>query len=692
MAIPKPANHIALKSSEFKTFSMGVSAGAADLVASYLRDGIYSDSRMACVREYAFNARDEHDKHGITRPVELTLSKTEFRVRDFAKGLEQEDMKTLFGELGNSDKRENDNQTGCFGIGSSAAFSYTDSFSAVSICDGIKTVYAFMLEVGKGGISRATASVISEDFAEEDEPSGIEIIIPLKEEDYFQFDNKVIEFMKWDLYNDWFKYTYEPDPYRHLEKDPDPNYNEELEGEPEDLSPDVSYNLNIIDSFNTDCGRRVHIFKDSQFPNNTYVKVGHAIYRYNLWNCQDMVINGCKVLVEIDNKDVSIALNREEIKKDKEGETEHFLNVLDQSILKKMKDIAAEIIKNPTPLDILHAHAHVPPKGNGWCSTKTLRQMIVDGHPIPKFRQEHYHLYQSYEVEESGNTRLKPLGKCRTGEYNRINQIVIVGDKPFGMTKVNQLHEREGYDPEETLYARKNYEVTDFDECIQPVVVDLKDYEYPKPSRKTKIVQNELGERIKIKYPKRLRSMKTTGHHFLYNLRNTTRDTKDWEADIADGALVCWATKDELEKYEVQPYHNRVLIPQGIFIPTTIKATKFAEAKLPSLKKYLECIFPNYKKVEENDCFSNLDQLGSGLSGEITKLYPQPSYSLERVFGQVFFKDAKFKRKLDKKIKKVVGIRDGNTLMGAAFKLYDNDRWAVHEDIKTQIENTIKSL
>ena len=101
---------------------MGIDQKHAARITKYLRDSIYSDKVRAVVHELIANALDEHRKYRVASPVQTGIrnngSGYSFYVRDFAKGLSEKDVREVFGMYANSTKLENNNQQGCFGIGS----------------------------------------------------------------------------------------------------------------------------------------------------------------------------------------------------------------------------------------------------------------------------------------------------------------------------------------------------------------------------------------------------------------------------------------------------------------------------------------------------------------------------------------------------------------------------------------------
>jgi DNA topoisomerase VI subunit B len=115
---------------------MGMDAQGMDLATFFMRDKIYSNKIRAVVREYACNAIDEHKKFGIERPVDIGLryegQETVFFCRDYAKGLDENGVRNIFGMYFRSTKSTSNDAIGGFGVGSKAGHCYNDTFFVVS--------------------------------------------------------------------------------------------------------------------------------------------------------------------------------------------------------------------------------------------------------------------------------------------------------------------------------------------------------------------------------------------------------------------------------------------------------------------------------------------------------------------------------------------------------------------------------
>lgn len=190
--------------------TMGMSAKGMDIAAYFLRDKIYNDKVLACVREYICNAVDEHKKYNVERPVVVKIdtiktAKT-WSVRDYAKGLDEQGIRNIFGMYFESTKNHSNEYVGGFGIGSKSAHSYTDTFYISSHHNGTCSMYACVLGGGDKGVP------IGEIFKISEEPtitSGIEISFEITNdsETFFNTTKTFIENFDHDFNIEFYKNT-----------------------------------------------------------------------------------------------------------------------------------------------------------------------------------------------------------------------------------------------------------------------------------------------------------------------------------------------------------------------------------------------------------------------------------------------------------------------------------------------------
>ena len=183
------------QSDDFKSFQFGIKESGLSHIFNVLRNQLYSDKVLAVIREYSTNAVDAHIEVGqADKPIKVTLPTQmtpEFKVRDFGRGLTEEQVAQIYAMYGESTKRGTNEQIGQLGLGSKSAFAYGDNFVINSFVKGNKTTYnAFIDPSDVGQISKIHSE-------KTDENDGIEIVIPVKSDDYEEFYLKATRLYKY---------------------------------------------------------------------------------------------------------------------------------------------------------------------------------------------------------------------------------------------------------------------------------------------------------------------------------------------------------------------------------------------------------------------------------------------------------------------------------------------------------------
>jgi hypothetical protein len=156
-----------------------------------LSSTLYTDQKLAVVREVLCNAWDAHVDAGITdRAVIVTINADKFTVQDFGYGIPKDKIGPIYGTYGNSTKQHDGKQTGGFGLGCKAPFAYTDHFEVTSINGGEKTIYAMSRSSaqvgGKPGIKPIATFPASTE-------SGITVSLDLKESNDRHLFHRLVE-------------------------------------------------------------------------------------------------------------------------------------------------------------------------------------------------------------------------------------------------------------------------------------------------------------------------------------------------------------------------------------------------------------------------------------------------------------------------------------------------------------------
>lgn len=155
------------------------------MIFDILRNKMYSNPILAICREITCNARDAHREVGTPDvPVVIHLPNTleqYYKVKDFGPGISPDRMSNIFIKYTASTKRNDNTQTGGFGLGAKTPFSYSDSFSIVTNYNGTQYNYSCNIDETKVG----KLSLMSQSPTKE--PNGTEIIIPVKHKNFTEF-------------------------------------------------------------------------------------------------------------------------------------------------------------------------------------------------------------------------------------------------------------------------------------------------------------------------------------------------------------------------------------------------------------------------------------------------------------------------------------------------------------------------
>lgn len=153
-----------------KALEIAATPAAFDILANKL----YSNPRLAVLRELSTNANDVHIMAGKTdKSFQLHIPTDNdhyFRVRDFGPGLTVDEFEVIYFNFFVSTKKDDETQTGNFGLGAKSPFACANSFKVSSYQNGKKVTYQLQPEDGI-----PTYEIIED--TETDEPDGLEIYI-----------------------------------------------------------------------------------------------------------------------------------------------------------------------------------------------------------------------------------------------------------------------------------------------------------------------------------------------------------------------------------------------------------------------------------------------------------------------------------------------------------------------------------
>lgn len=158
----------------FKTTGFGIATSAK--MFHLFSKNIYTYDVRAVIREISCNALDAHVDAGVDKPFSVhlpTMFEPWFSVRDYGKGLDDEDIRQIYCIYGASTKEHRNDQIGALGLGSKSPFAIVESFMVTSNHDGVKRTYScFLNEKGEPNIAQLTE--------EETDETGIEVYVPIE--------------------------------------------------------------------------------------------------------------------------------------------------------------------------------------------------------------------------------------------------------------------------------------------------------------------------------------------------------------------------------------------------------------------------------------------------------------------------------------------------------------------------------
>lgn len=160
-----------------------------------LSNKLYADAEVAVLREIGCNCLDSHTEAGkpdIPFIVELpNRFSPQLRFRDYGTGIKEEDMLDVYRKYGASTRRNSNNVIGQMGLGAKSPFALTDSFTVTSYVNGIKSTYSVFKDEGN---IPTLAKLLSE---KTDEDSGLEVIIPIKQDRFSELIKKASDVYQW---------------------------------------------------------------------------------------------------------------------------------------------------------------------------------------------------------------------------------------------------------------------------------------------------------------------------------------------------------------------------------------------------------------------------------------------------------------------------------------------------------------
>jgi Histidine kinase-, DNA gyrase B-, and HSP90-like ATPase len=178
-----------------ETRAMSLDHSAIAHIIGVLTD-LYADPIGAVVREYSTNALDATIEAGSSAPIRVTIPtqlSPFFVVQDFGIGMSVDTILDRYSMYGHSTKRDTNDQVGMLGLGCKSALTYSNSFSVISVHDGVQTTA--LVSKSDSGVGEIQIF----DTVTTDEPNGTTIKVPVRTTDLEAFDLAIGQFFEvWD--------------------------------------------------------------------------------------------------------------------------------------------------------------------------------------------------------------------------------------------------------------------------------------------------------------------------------------------------------------------------------------------------------------------------------------------------------------------------------------------------------------
>lgn len=173
---------------QFKDIQSGIRTEDLGFALNAVSKNLYSNPIGSFIRELTSNAVDANTENNSDKPVLVKVYCEEgiwyFTVRDYGKGMSEETFEKVYMNWFNSNKRENNNMIGGWGIGSKSPLSYVDSYEVITIYEG--TEYNYTIYKAK---DIPTATLLSN--KETEELSGTLVKFEVKESDLWKISTEL---------------------------------------------------------------------------------------------------------------------------------------------------------------------------------------------------------------------------------------------------------------------------------------------------------------------------------------------------------------------------------------------------------------------------------------------------------------------------------------------------------------------
>lgn len=332
-----------ITSSNFQTQAMSVKID--ERTFNLILNNLYNDPVSSIIRELSANAVDAHKLANTTESFLIQLPttlNTNFIIRDFGTGLDEEEINKYLNCLFESGKLESNDFAGGFGLGSKSPFAILDSFNLESVKDGIKYFCLWYREPS----GRPVLNVFNK--IETQEKNGIKITLPLSAKYVRDFNEKINVIANFNI-KPIFVYDINKEAIAdNVDRRNTDNLNNLIKVK------DTFKDIKFVDSFRIGNESYSDFYVDIAgvlYPFNTYSTVAKGIQSYfiNHSTYKEIYrsfVNCFKLILTVPIGTLNLPLNRETIEDNEHNNTyilDKFKTSIREYLEHKLKDYYADI-------------------------------------------------------------------------------------------------------------------------------------------------------------------------------------------------------------------------------------------------------------------------------------------------------------------------------------------------------------
>lgn len=264
-------------------------------IFSILTESVYSDIMAAGIREIISNAIDSTKRAKNNVRIQITpptkFAQT-FIVRDYGLGLSHQEIYDLYTSVGESSKKQSEDEIGFFGIGAMSPFAYVEAFTVVSYQNGKSRTYSIYM--GESGVPEI--AFIKE--SDTKEANGFEVSYSVKSVDVYTFNEKLHKILS---YIDKSVWAWSDNKFAH-----------NIVHYKEAIKASANFVLDIEDKYFIS-NKQYSYYNQNNSAGNILV-MGGVAYEYDSTVSASKLFNSHSLVIEAPIGSVSVQASREKLK------------------------------------------------------------------------------------------------------------------------------------------------------------------------------------------------------------------------------------------------------------------------------------------------------------------------------------------------------------------------------------------